>query len=214
MPRSRRDVLATACLLIGLEGALAAQEEPRRPQNRRGVNPARLLDQLDDNDDGFLDREEAPQRMKQRFARMDVNGDGKLSREELQNAAGRAGNGPARGGQAPAGDPLLRLLDADADGELSQEEIASAPRVLQAIDQSGDGKVDPAELAAIAGSRRGRRPGEIITPAAKAERRADRLKRGDAAPDFTLPLISGKGEVTLSSFQGKRPVVLIFASYT
>ena len=32
--------------------------------------------------------------------------------------------------------------------------------------------------------------------------------------DFTLPRQSGKGEVTLSGFRGKRPVVLIFASYT
>ena len=58
------------------------------------------------------------------------------------------------------------------------------------------------------------RPGEINTPAARGERIRDRLKEGDAAPDFTLPLVKGKGEVTLSSFRSKRPVVLVFASYT
>ena len=42
----------------------------------------------------------------------------------------------------------------------------------------------------------------------------DRLKVGDVAPDFTLSLVKGKGEVTLSSFRDKKPVVLIFASYT
>ena len=43
---------------------------------------------------------------------------------------------------------------------------------------------------------------------------ADRLKVGDPAPDFTLPAVDGKETVTLSAFKGKRPVVLIFASYT
>ena len=37
---------------------------------------------------------------------------------------------------------------------------------------------------------------------------------GDLAPDFTLPTIDHKAEVTLSSFRGKRPVVLVFGSYT
>ncbi len=38
---------------------------------------------------------------------------------------------------------------------------------------------------------------------------------GAPAPDFTLPLLGGKEKtVTLSAFRGKRPVFLIFASYT
>jgi peroxiredoxin len=35
------------------------------------------------------------------------------------------------------------------------------------------------------------------------------LKVGDMAPDFTLPSTAG-GTVTLSSFRGKKPVVLAF----
>lgn len=59
------------------------------------------------------------------------------------------------------------------------------------------------------------RPGEVITPAARRERiTTDRLKVGDKAPDFTLKTPDGKGAVTLSEFRGRRPVVLIFASYT
>jgi hypothetical protein len=58
------------------------------------------------------------------------------------------------------------------------------------------------------------RPGEVITPAAKGERRTDRLKVGEPAPDFTLPDPAGKKEVTLSDFRGRRPAVLVFASYT
>ena len=53
--------------------------------------------------------------------------------------------------------------------------------------------------------------------ASQSKRRSkDRLKAGDKAPDFTLKkLNSKKGEtVTLSGFQGKKPVVLVFGSYT
>ena len=63
-------------------------------------------------------------------------------------------------------------------------------------------------------------------PAAQAEERPHRLliekkhfddeapKKGDIAPDFTLKSIDGKSEVTLSGFRGKKPVVLIFGSWT
>jgi|SRR5579875_611961 len=44
--------------------------------------------------------------------------------------------------------------------------------------------------------------------------RAGHLAPGDMAPDFTLPLLNHSGSVTLSSFRGAKPVVLIFGSYT
>jgi hypothetical protein len=37
---------------------------------------------------------------------------------------------------------------------------------------------------------------------------------GMTAPDFTLPLQNGKSEISLSQFRGKKPVVLIFGSFT
>ncbi len=39
-------------------------------------------------------------------------------------------------------------------------------------------------------------------------------KAGDLAPDFTLLDISGTESVTLSDFRGKKPVALIFGSFT
>ena len=44
--------------------------------------------------------------------------------------------------------------------------------------------------------------------------RKGQLSTGDQAPDFTLPLHKQAGTVTLSSFRGQRPVVLVFGSYT
>ena len=44
--------------------------------------------------------------------------------------------------------------------------------------------------------------------------RAGRLRVGDAAPDFTLPLVDRSGAVELAASKGVRPVVLVFGSYT
>jgi peroxiredoxin len=39
-------------------------------------------------------------------------------------------------------------------------------------------------------------------------------RAGDMAPDFSLYDIDGKNSVTLSDFRGKKPVVLVFGSFT
>ena len=39
-------------------------------------------------------------------------------------------------------------------------------------------------------------------------------KAGDTAPDFELYDVDGKDSIRLSDFTGKKPVVLIFGSYT
>jgi peroxiredoxin len=46
------------------------------------------------------------------------------------------------------------------------------------------------------------------------ELNAQAPKAGDLAPDFTLSDISGEETVTLSDFRGKKPVALIFGSFT
>jgi len=44
--------------------------------------------------------------------------------------------------------------------------------------------------------------------------RAGSLTPGDTAPDFHLSTLDKKSEVSLASFRGKQPVVLVFGSYT
>jgi len=39
-------------------------------------------------------------------------------------------------------------------------------------------------------------------------------KAGDIAPDFELSDVSGENTMRLSDFRGKKPVALIFGSYT
>jgi hypothetical protein len=44
--------------------------------------------------------------------------------------------------------------------------------------------------------------------------REGNLKIGDEAPDFSLETFDKKSRVQLSGFRGKKPVVLVFGSYT
>ncbi len=127
--------------------------------------------------------------------------------------------GPPRGepNAAPRPDDadptaMFRLLDRNRDGQLSQRELDNAVELLSTIDRNGDDSIDRQEIAQA--TRRGGRPGEIITPAARGERISDSLEVGDEAPDFSLPDPTGKRDVKLSSFRGKRPVVLVFSSFT
>jgi hypothetical protein len=50
-------------------------------------------------------------------------------------------------------------------------------------------------------------------PAAQMPRQGT-LKVGDLAPDFELTVRGGEQKVRLSSFRGRRPVALVFGSYT
>lgn len=136
----------------------------------------------------------------------------------LGDGAQRPREGPANPRYGPDqptdGQPVLtfQFFDRNRDGKISRQEIADAVRLLGRLDRNDDGHLDRQELTQA--TRRGGRPGEIITPAAKGERHSDTLAVGDEAPDFTLPSPDGKSEVRLSSFRGKRPVVLVFTSFT
>ena len=58
----------------------------------------------------------------------------------------------------------------------------------------------------------GRYRKSLMAAQKKVDAKAPRA--GDMAPDFTLHDIEGKDSVTLSSFRGKKPVALVFGSYT
>ncbi len=60
----------------------------------------------------------------------------------------------------------------------------------------------------------GARPARPGAQAGKNLRTPDLLREGDMAPDFTLPSPDGKLKVTLSDYRGKKPVALVFGSYT
>ncbi len=217
-------VLGVTLLLCGAIGFAQDQRpQPDQKQKRaeakgRKLDPARLLEQFDSNKDGYLDRSEIPERMQGFFDEIDANKDAKLSRDELEKWIARGGPSAASKTREPSPDLLFRLLDTNNDGKLSKEELQNAVKLLEKLDPDKRGYLELEDLRAYLAKKEKKksagRPGEIITPAAKGERQKDTLKVGDPAPDFTLPELKGNREITLSSFRGKKPVVLIFASYT
>ena len=94
----RKTLLATAALLL-ISGVANAQERGERG----GFDPARMIDQLfenDGNDDGKLSKDEVPERMADRFDSIDADGDGFVTKEEMTKAfAARMRGGGDRGGQ-------------------------------------------------------------------------------------------------------------------
>ncbi len=109
-----------------------------------------------------------------RFERMDTNGDGFLTKNEFPERRGSgnrsqrpSGDGASRGrDQARAGDrPRQRQdrmpirwrsfeeYDSDKDGQVSKEEMAAPVDELAALDSNGDGRIDRTEMRAIRESR-------------------------------------------------------------
>ena len=58
-------------------------------------------------------------------------------------------------------------------------------------------------IPVIASSQRGRSRGDDGAP-----------KKGDVAPTFTLKTLDGKKEVDIAKLVGRKPIILIFGSYT
>ncbi|MHC4550178.1 MAG: EF-hand domain-containing protein [Planctomycetota bacterium] len=131
------------------------------------------------------------------FDTHDTDGDGQLSRDEFEAARGkvqpaRAGVRPMPPGMRPYA-ALLEVADTDASLRLSKQELI----VFFHARDDGDGVWQLRRRQGAAGARRP--PG---------------APEGRPAPDFTLKNPEGRGPVTLSAFAGRRPVALIFGSYT
>ncbi|WP_437201096.1 EF-hand domain-containing protein [Planctomicrobium sp. SH664] len=75
--------------------------EPRRPQGQ-GFDPAQLFSRLDSNGDGALTKEELPERMQARFDEMDHDHDGKVTVEEWTKRMEQVRR-EARDGRGPGG---------------------------------------------------------------------------------------------------------------
>jgi Ca2+-binding EF-hand superfamily protein len=147
------------------EGAVKADKSPSEASGQ----PGDLFTQLDTNRDGVVNEEEVGQAHREVFNRLlkngDIDGDGKLSREEYAASTkapetprqpGRRG-GP--GGFAPGGPPpspreLLARLDQDRDGKLRGNELTPPMKDnLARIDQDGDGGINEEELGRMLANR-------------------------------------------------------------
>ena len=121
---------------------------------------------------------------------------------------------------------LFRAIDADGDGQVDSEEWQA---YMQKLAQGRNYLVQDDLLALFAaggkakgkgGAGRGGDVGGINLALFKAFFDGDvgsifeGPRPGTPAPDFTLPLVDGKGVMTLSKQFDKRPIVLVFGSFT
>ena len=91
---------------------------------------------------------------------------------------------------------IMRMIDLNEDKWISIEEHN---KFFANLDQNKDGFVNEKEITDFMKKRQEDESGPGV---------------GEEAPDFELRTLEGDGVVKLSDFRGKKPVVLVFGSYT
>jgi hypothetical protein len=167
-----------------------------------------LADRMDANGDGKIDEREfrGPAAL---FRRLDRNHDGVLTAADFDWSASRPD---------PSG-LWFYLLDTNSNGRVSRAEweafFARASRgkgyltpddlreALQPPWPSDPKAAGPSPLVLLKG---------LFTGELGSFHEGPRV--GESAPDFTLRTFDGKCTIRLSEFRGKKPVVLVFGSFT
>ncbi|MCU9838488.1 EF-hand domain-containing protein [Ruegeria sp. WL0004] len=108
-----------------------------------GAGPRHSFSELDVNGDGKITMEEMQGHRAARFSGVDTDGNGMLSRSELEaEAQARASEHVSR---------MLERLDSNKDGQLSQDEMPeprkNMGRFFGRMDADGDGAISEEEFA-------------------------------------------------------------------
>lgn len=145
--------LATALLILAVPAFAAPGDQapttPVAPATAAAL-PARApsgVMRYDANKDGIVDRAEWTAGQETRFKRLDTDGDGKLSQDELFARTPAAGNSVLPSDrQAGRQSAYFQRLDGDKDGVVTLIEfMAQAERNFARCDLDKDGRIDTAE---------------------------------------------------------------------
>ncbi|MBM3501191.1 MAG: hypothetical protein FJX74_21280, partial [Armatimonadetes bacterium] len=139
------------------------KEELQQARPGRGGGPGgpggppsidQVFERFDLNRDGKLTKDELPEPVAERIMKADADGDGAVTKEELEQARRKMGGRFI--------DKLFERFDANQDGKLTKEELPAqfAEKLMQA-DADGDGAVTKEELQA-AREKLGPRPGATV----------------------------------------------------
>lgn len=142
--------LSAAALLLIAGPALAAPDDqpvPAEKAARTSSSLPRGLMRYDTNKDGVVDRAEWKAAQEARFKRLDTNGDGKLTQDELFARTPAIGNSVLpTDRQVQRQSSYFQLLDSDKDGVVTLAEfMAQADRNFARCDLNKDGRIDTAE---------------------------------------------------------------------
>jgi len=122
------------------DGAVTKEELEQARQKMAGQFVDKLFERFDANRDGKLTKEELPERIADRIMKADADGDGAVTKAELQAAREKLG-------PRPGATVLFRHFDRDANGKLVASEVpAFAQERLLRADANGDGGVTPEEI--------------------------------------------------------------------
>ncbi len=170
---------------------------PDGVSRKQFTGPAEWFDRLDRDRDGWLTAEDfdwserspflrQTMMFRQWFSMMDADSNGRVTLKEWQAYF----------------EKLARGKDHITPDELRMALMPPAPRKVAGKGKKGKQGGPPRDMLL-----KNLLKGDLGSP-------YEGPRPGQLAPDFTLPTHDGKGKVTLSDFRDRKPVVLIFGSFT
>jgi len=106
-----------------------------------------ILQRIDTNGDGVISKDEMTAVRERVFKRLDRNGDGIIDEKEIASAR-QAIKDRAEVAQARLGN-RWRRVDANGDGKVSEQEFASSMPLFDLADRDGDDKLSADEIASV-----------------------------------------------------------------